>query len=51
MPDLEGLSWCYYSGVFSRGLCRACPCTDHTQLPAGTTETRIALNDSCQHAK
>ncbi|XP_014733875.1 PREDICTED: serine/threonine-protein kinase Nek11 isoform X2 [Sturnus vulgaris] len=46
MPDPEVLSWCYCSGV-----CRASPCTDHTQLPEGTSETRMALNDRCPHAK
>lgn len=50
-PDLEGLPWCYYSGVFSSGLCRASPCTDHTQLLEGTSETRMAVNDSCHHAE
>lgn len=51
MLDLEGLPWCCYSGVFSSVLCRASPCTHHTQLPESTSETRMALNDSCHHAK
>lgn len=51
VPDPAGLPWCYYSGVFSSGLCRASPRTDHTRLPEGTSETRMALNYSCHHAE
>lgn len=51
MPDPEGLSLFYYSGVFSSGLCRAFPCTHQTQLLEGTSETKMALNGSCYRAK